>query len=465
MPLAFERLFNALSNDHLADYIERFVVDAEKPPVPDAHIATLQGVEREFGLGPAVCVHNAAAGVDVWVHKVCGSAIGGDAGALVADSTAAVFPVAASCGTVRLKADGRSPCADQATTLVKCKLACAHAPMGVQFGFVIDRHGTWGAFDFAGADAGAVGTVASAAAWVREFEADGGQMIIDPPSRRELFPNMKTRSRIAEVQQVKKQIATANDELTLVRHVGVAERARALDHGVSRWSDARVDAEMLGFNPKTERARLVDTILGANRSTDPPLCVQPRDRCSDGDVFLDLETSSLYEWKDFVFMIGVGWADDQFECLTVSTPSFAEEGRIVRAFVQRLRELGARRLLHWAPHEVNVFKRVEERHSILILRHFDWVDLCKQVQVLRWCPRGAFDFSLKSFARAMRALGMISIGWTSQCADGLEAMQEAHRAFEEHDDATLRDIESYNRVDVVATMQIWRHLDAVGLCV
>ncbi len=82
--------------------------------------------------------------------------------------------------------------------------------------------------------------------------------------------------------------------------------------------------------------------------------------------------------------------------------------------------------------------------------------------------RGAFGFGLKAIAKAMHAAGLIGTDWPDGVADGMGAMvgawwcdAEARRlACSMRDLELMRQIESYNRVDVEAMRDVLAWLRA-----
>ena len=131
---------------------------------------------------------------------------------------------------------------------------------------------------------------------------------------------------------------------------------------------------------------------------------------------------------------------------------------------------GQVRLVHWWAHETSTF---ESAYNSARVRHgnpdwptLTWFDFL--TCVLRAAPvtvRGAFDFSLKSLAKAMHAAGLIATTWGDGPVDGMGAMVGAWWCDAEaaRTDGSMRDfelmheIERYNEVDcrVMAELVAW----------
>ena len=163
---------------------------------------------------------------------------------------------------------------------------------------------------------------------------------------------------------------------------------------------------------------------------------------------------------------------------TVDRLTEADEAAVIRAFVEhvdglrRARGLGWQdvRLVHWWAHETSTYETAynsaRARHGGPDWQSLPWFDFL--TEVVRPVPvtvRGAFDFSLKSLAKAMHAAGLIETTWGDGPTDGMGAMvgawwcdAEAARVGGSMRDLELmREIERYNEVDcrVMAELVGW----------
>lgn len=473
--ISFELLKNALQNDHLVDYIEKFYLKDDEEQLSPYNLYMIrrskQHLESVFASYSSaktnVVLYDDVHNVSVTIHMLIESR---DVPQSICDEyrldPQKRYPVIVTNGSTQHKTHKFTLRNEITTSMSKAKLAFACTSLRVNIGFIINKTMSWGVVDFANDDASVKQESANAAIWAHRFQTDAHTMCADPPSCIELYPNMCASTQNEKASNIKKEMAIQNREMTLVRGIGLKERNIALKKGITRWDDSRLNSDILDLRPNTKTYDIVNAILNSNRKECP--VIDPRkisSTCAEGDIFIDIETSSLYEWKDYIFMIGVGYGEDNFKCFTVSTPTFEEERRIVDEFVSEMQDHNAKRMLHWAPHEVNVFKKIENRHSIDVISKFEWVDMCKYIEDIRWCPNGAFTFSLKSIAPAMFKHNMIKTIWTSECQDGLSAMYDSYVAFQTNDVEKLKDIEDYNRVDVVTTMQIWRYLKSIDVCI
>lgn len=326
-----------------------------------------------------------------------------------------------------------------------------------------------------------------AVAWVRRMRADGADWSVLPrPTVPELYPHARN-GEDAPWHAAKVEIITALHELTLLPRMNPARRTAAIAAGIAGWDDASASAAALGVVDPIGAAQL-DAVLAANRVA-PPTVLPKR---IAGDVwrtptpvefFVDFETTSSLA-DDFtnlpaiggqplVFQIGCGhWQEGEwrFAQWTANCLEPAQEARIIEAWLAEMaatvaatgHTLADARIIHWSPAEpVNL----ETAYNSARTRHPDadwppslpWFDFL--VEVIRREPvtvTGAFNFGLKSIAKAMHAAGFIETTWGDGPTDGLGAMigawwcdAEARRlGMPIIELGLMREIAAYNGVDV-----------------
>jgi hypothetical protein len=337
--------------------------------------------------------------------------------------------------------------------------------------------------------------VQQAAAWVRRVRTEGAEWRVLPiPSVPELWPNMKADD--AGWHDAKAKIARELADLTLLPRVGIAERWRAHAAGITRWDDPALDAAVFGMNAR-ETATL-NAVLAVNRDGGEPLrparlreglwrMRAPVEAYVDFEFLQDLaDDFSAFPRKggqSLIFQIGCGTYRDgtwRFRQFTVSDLSLEAEAAMIESWLSYLRELSAAvvsdlreaRLVHWSPAEQSNFERAYDnarsRHPDREWPPLPWFDLLDVVQPEPMVVRGAFSFSLKSIARAMKANGLIATDWGEGLADGAGAMAGAWNAAVEAkrrgvalgDTDTMREVARYNEVDCRVMAEILEHLRA-----
>ncbi len=337
--------------------------------------------------------------------------------------------------------------------------------------------------------------------WVREVRREGADWDVLPtPTRPELYPHMR-RDQDDPWHRAKMEIAEQLEELTLLPGVNPRLRARAHDRGLVRWSDSRVSAKTLGVDGPA--ARMCDAVLAANRSFDP-VVLPPTLELEDGswrtpaplELYVDFETVSgladdftrlpLEGGRPLIFQIGCGRIEDgpwRFDQWTVDRLDEPSEVAIIDAWVVRMQELCAERgisldearIYHWSPAETST---LTSAYNAARIRHpengwplLPWFDLLDRV--IKAAPvtvTGAFNFSLKSIAKAMAAQGLPVTAWGDGPTDGLGAMVAAWRVDEAVaesggkllDDSLMREVADYNRVDCQVMAEILRLAAGAG---
>lgn len=462
--LPFGSIINALNKDHLVDYIEKKLI-----PRSVRHDICVESetrkcnIRREFCLLQNANLFDNDNKISTIVDMVLGHKVPRQIATHYNIDSDSLYPIVISYSSIRRKKKDYLICTDIGIKISKAKLVFASAVRRI--GFIIDKHGQWGVVHLDSSDKDEqlfTQKATHAAKWAHTIHNDADNMCINPPSHVELYPNMHVTTDNKDARTIKKQLAVQNAEMTLIRGISLEIRNDMVAKGITRWDDPKLNVSVMQL--KGEKADIVNCILNANRNP-THINTQPIETlCATGDFFVDIETSSMCKGcTNFVFMIGVGHGKDVFECFKVSDMSQEEELRIVVDFLAHVEKLNCIRLLHWGSHEVSVFKKVEERHGIQFVSKFTWVDMNNLITKQRWCPKYAFDFSLKSFAFAMYKQNMITTIWNSECQDGKSAMHDWHVALESGDQNKLNDIEEYNRVDVVTTMEIWRYLQSINI--
>jgi len=334
-----------------------------------------------------------------------------------------------------------------------------------------------------------------AVAWARRLVIHGARwQVLPEPSVPELYPHARNTDD-DPWHLAKRDIAHQVAELTLLPGVTPAKRAAAHAAGFRSWRDETVSVQHLGVTSPIHAAR-TDAVLRANRARMPVL-IPDRITTDDGwrvravvEFYVDFETVNDLD-DDFaslpriggqtlIFQIGCGqmtaegqWAFAQW---TVDALTLAEEERIIAAWIQHMSaacasagsSLDPVRVFHWSAAEPanlrNAYAAARARHvagpSWPCLGWFDVLD-----RVIRAEPvavTGAFNFGLKTFAKAMRAAGLISLDWPDGPTDGLGAMTAAWSAANDPQCAgtplgarpLMAEVARYNEVDCRAMAAI-----------
>jgi putative phage-type endonuclease len=320
--------------------------------------------------------------------------------------------------------------------------------------------------------------------WIRTVRLEGHKWSINPPSRKELYPNMKNTND-NPWNSTKKSIAENIGEITSVWMCGIRNRNIALEKGITSWKDINCTAESLGIKG-TKTASVVNAILNINRGTEhyKPKKINNKLSRYKVEFFIDFETvNSIVEpinngfpttkSDTFLFMIGVGWRINDgksghwnYKHFTTEIIDFdgPEEKENFIAFhlyiIEILEKYNASKdfvIYHWSHAERIIYENIAEKYYDSIYDFHDaiywnWYDL---LQVFKDEPiviKGAFNFGLKSISKALFNHGYIKSVWVDDgITDGLNAMV---KAVECSNDAISQDI---SMIDMPIMKQIIRY--------
>ena len=344
-------------------------------------------------------------------------------------------------------------------------------------------------------DAAIYDVAQEAVSWIRRLRNDGANWRVLPlPSVAELYPHARN-TEDAPWHAAKKEICTALGELTLLPGMNPERRALAHAIGIKRCDDPNASAARLGITSPVYAAR-AEAVLAANRSLEPTVIPERIQASSEWrevppiEFYVDFETVSNLD-DDFtqlpriggcpqIVQIGCGFISSEgtwtFKQWTADALNAAEERRIIDAWVAELIatcdacgiSLANVRLCHWSAAEpINL----ETAYNAARKRHPDacwptelpWFDVLERlIRAEPVAVTGAFNFSLKSIAKAMHEAGRITATWMDGPTDGLGAMVAIWSAAREvantNDRLSLHplalEVGRYNEVDCRAMCEI-----------
>jgi hypothetical protein len=300
--------------------------------------------------------------------------------------------------------------------------------------------------------------------WILDMREKGLNWSINPPSRKELYPNMKNDLEI-EYNNVKKQIAEKYYEITDIYYCNFEKRINVHDKGILGWNDSRCNSSSLGFNPGIVSKR-VDAILNVNRSKDfirPEKIENGKWRTcflSDKEYFLDFETinSAVGNYDDFIFMIGVGYIEDNnwiYRSFVEKDLKEESEKEILTKFLNYVDRDGI--FYHWSNVEKSIYEKKMNKYN---LKDIKFNDLNKFFVDNLIVVRGCLNWSLKNIAKKMYEYGFIKTNWNDDaCKDGLTAMLLAYKIYNDGiDKKNFESIIKYNEIDCKVMYEILNYL-------
>jgi hypothetical protein len=321
--------------------------------------------------------------------------------------------------------------------------------------------------------------------WLSRLHANGSEWSALPtPSVPELYPHARNRSD-APWRRAKKQLAHELKELTLLPGMTPERRRAAHAIGIREWSDRRASAESLGL-PASKAAERLDAALMANRDGVGTLVPLQLEASADwrtpakAEFFVDFETAhDEGSSARRLVMIGCGHVDEDgwhFGQWVADSLRDEHEREILDRWIEHMRSrcelracaLTEARLVHWSHAERSAFRGAFDdaraRHAANDWPEaLPWFDLLEQV--FRAVPigvKGAFDYSLKSIAKAMHAAALIETRWDDDSLDGLAAMVGIMRAAQRPQalptSALVQRIAKYNETDCRVVAEILHYL-------
>ena len=346
-----------------------------------------------------------------------------------------------------------------------------------------------GKIDFSTIDKPFVLKTKNALKWVRDVKENGTSWSINPPSRKELYPNMCVDS--GKWNHEKKKIAIMLNELTTIWNVGVKHRNIALENGVTSWKSKLCSSSIMNINGK--RSGIIDKIISINNQNKCKIIPQKIEsnvnnwKEKSSEVFVDFETLSDI-FSDFdelprqknsniIFMIGVGWDNNgiwNYRNFICKSPNLDEEYRIMNEFMNFLNDRGCPKIHYWHA-EKRFWNSAENRQYEYACKLEDekrkknisecwqiktWNDLYYLFRSEPIIIKGCFNFGLKNIANAMRAHRMITSKLDSDCTSGMTAMIKAWQSYQNLDmnNKIMIDIEKYNEFDCNVLYQIINYL-------
>jgi len=328
-----------------------------------------------------------------------------------------------------------------------------------------------------------------AISWIKDIKQNAEDWSILPPSKDELYPNMKVDSGVWN--RLKKDIATQIGDLTQIWHCGYKNRLFAFERGIYDWRDRLCCS--LTLNIPGKRGKIVDRILEVNRGNTLMLPTNPKSivpglkggirwsRVHKKEYYIDFETiSDVFDsfetfpvsnvYANIIFLIGVGWYDEGFKykSFICNTLSFEEEARIVREFLAFVRDGNI--LIHWSGAEGMFLDKALERIDDIDLTctadkiKGRFMDLCEVFTETPIVIKGCFSFSLKQVAKAMYSHGMINTTWDDTCHNGMDCSLLAWKAYKGSsidDNPIMTDILRYNEADCKVMYEILSYLRCI----
>ncbi|EYD74038.1 Superfamily I DNA and RNA helicase and helicase subunit [Rubellimicrobium mesophilum DSM 19309] len=256
----------------------------------------------------------------------------------------------------------------------------------------------------------------------------------------------------------------AEDSLFGVANISKVQVAKLEAAGVRTMAElASLDRVVRGLSPSTQGKLVLQAKLQHDRKTGEPTHVlrEPEPgrgyallpRRDPGDIFYDIEGDPHVDGGGLEYLHGL-WCGGEFHALWSHDRAGEKEAlrKLLGFFEARLRESPEAHIYHYAAYEVTALKRLTVRHGIgealldRLLRERRFVDLYTVV-------RGAVVASEDNYSiKSLEALYGLERDGEVKTAGGSVVAYERYR--DTGDEAILKEIEAYNRVDCVSTEKL-----------
>jgi hypothetical protein len=276
--------------------------------------------------------------------------------------------------------------------------------------------------------------------WLNDINTSGHKWKIDPPSKKELYPNMCIDSGIWNDE--KQKISENIGEITSILYCGQKERDLAIKQKIKSWKDPKFSSSTVNING--QRGKIIDRIIEINRQNQN--AILPKKMAStthnwqnaENEMFVDFETladifssfSELPESRktDIIFMIGVYYKDRQtwkYKKFICKQNTDSDELKLMKSFHAFVVQQKNPKLWYWCA-DKNFWNKAEKKHSVSF-QDMKWVDLMEVFQKEPIVVKNCFSYKLKEISTAMYNHGLINKRVQDlNCSSGMTAMVLAH---------------------------------------
>ena len=329
--------------------------------------------------------------------------------------------------------------------------------------------------------------------WVRKVRNEGHKWTINPPTVKELYPNMNIDS--GKWNMKKKEIAKNIGEITQIWFCNTKNRDICISKGITSIKDKNCNSDTLGI--KGIRKKNIDMIIKINQQDKLKIMYQPLDNTQNwkktkNNFYVDFETITdifspmneipIQNKTNQIFMIGVGWEENgiwKYKHFTCKSLSLDEEYTIMNDFCIFLYKNITKKdtLIYFWNAECKIWnnaqKRQYERNDVTEQQRENisnnwsldtdiWFDLYKLFTQSPIVIKDCYNYKLKNIAKNMYNHGLIKTKLESNCNNGMLAAVNAYNIYMKHKHPLtskgMKDIIKYNEFDVCVLWDIIKYL-------
>jgi len=283
--------------------------------------------------------------------------------------------------------------------------------------------------------------------WLKELRKYGCNWNIYNPDRWELYPNMCNKHDYGW-KKYKKYLANMNNELTLIWRIGINKRKELHHSKIMKWNHLKKEdvSEHIYEIIKINKSRINKIANMVNKLPKKELTFYV-----DFETVCDLSVPDDANYnKSAIFIIGCGYEEEgnwEFKTFKINNFSKSEEKRIIVEWYDFMNSFKKKyNVYHWTHAEVTFLKKAIQRNNIRGIK-IEFFDLYKYFIKNKIVINGAFNYSLKSIAKALYNNGLIDSKWGNNDIDGLIASLYGWLELTENNTKYSKDIIYYNEID------------------
>jgi len=315
--------------------------------------------------------------------------------------------------------------------------------------------------------------------FINQLHTVGGQWSIDPPCRRELYPNMKNAVDYPWTT-FKHQLATKNKDLTIVWNIGPSERTKLWNDShetITQWD--QLNNSCLNLNQHYQQ--IIYNMVYSNTNHQPVNLNKIQLERKPVEFFVDFEFINHYNDMsqfpickpiNYIYMIGClhfNHITNQivYRNYLLNRLNKDQEEQMINKWKQEMVQDNDNdpelTIYHWGNAEKNQIESF--LHKPLEESHLQLVDLCEVFKTYEVTLPNCWSYNLKDISKALYALQIIKTTWTGKVTgdNTISTIIKAESACQKGkydrlcDIPEIQEIIQYNYVDCKVLEEILSH--------
>ena len=309
--------------------------------------------------------------------------------------------------------------------------------------------------------------------WLKEMYANGESWNLLLPSRDELRPNMKNKEdypwhNVKSVLAKQQEGLSDRPGFSHEDSIAISEKRKTIEHHISEIRNPKKRRFMEVMNEVRSDDEADETEIQMIREH-PAIAASPEKMniCVDFEYISGSEFTFEPNYRTHLYLIGMAYESNgkfKYEHFIVDSITDAEEKRIIKQWISRMRSISQNRelqLIHWSNAEPSNFSTLKE--TLQIRGTFNWQDLMKLFEnspgFLKENCGTLKNMKLKTVAKAMKSRGHIKSDWDDEMTNGMEANMVIIRGVQQKlprftDFAGIDKLIHYNMIDCATLHEI-----------